>query len=239
MITKLPTRLDPQSFVIDGFTMVDDLIDQDCLRALRQAYDDIIAGKRDCGEDDRHLGGLTRQVMHPSAHHPLFASNQALEQGMEIARQLMGWEKPCLHFDMLINKTPGNLNATPWHQDAAYGAMPIAPAGSHLAGNTLQFWVALDDVDTENGCMHFSRGQSIHELLPHRVFSGDPEDEGRLLALCDDVRIENSVACPLPAGAATVHLEGTLHMTTPNTTTDRQRRAYIFNLSDGGQKYLE
>ena len=88
----------------------------------------------------------------------------------------------------------------------------------------------LDDVDEQNGCIHFSRGQSLNRLLPYCVASGDPLDNGRLLATTDEVTVSNEMACPLSASGATVHAYTTLHMTRGNFTVDRQRRAYIFNL---------
>ena len=239
MLPHLDSPVDAQRFSQDGYTVIHELADAACLASLRTAYDAIIAGEVDCGISDRHLGGLTRQVMHPSTYHPTFAHNTALTQAKKIAQELMGWDDPMLHFDMLINKTPGNLNSTPWHQDAAYGGMPVAEAGQRLQRKTLQFWVALDDVDEQNGCMHFACGQYIDELLPHYIFSGDPTDEGRLLALREGTRVEQIVSCPVQAGGATIHLEGTLHMTTPNVTSDRQRRAYIFNLSNRGSGYFD
>ena len=112
--TSTPLPSSPK-FLADGFTVIPQLV-TDCVAQLRQAYDDIIAGKVDCGASDRMLGGLTRQVMHPSNFHPLFADNPALDAAKTIATQLMGWDTPQLHFDMLINKVPGNHNTTPWHQ---------------------------------------------------------------------------------------------------------------------------
>src|SRR2546421_63040 len=86
----------------------------------------------------------------------------------------------------------------------------------------------LDDVDLENGCMQFVPG-AHREVRQHYVASGDPTDQGRLLAT-DDFDTDEVVACPLPAGGCTIHTEGTLHFTGPNTSAARTRRAYIFML---------
>jgi len=69
------------------------------------------------------------------------------------------------------------------------------------------------------------------ELLPHLVAGGAPDDDGRLLAIVDPATtldLAAAVACPVKAGGATVHNEGTPHYTGPNQT-DRPRRAYIMN----------
>jgi hypothetical protein len=65
--------------------------------------------------------------------------------------------------------------------------------------------------------------------LAHRVASGDPDDEGRLIELDEPLDTGAAVACPLDPGGCTVHLVGTPHHTGPNTS-DRGRRAYIFNV---------
>jgi ectoine hydroxylase-related dioxygenase (phytanoyl-CoA dioxygenase family) len=97
----------------------------------------------------------------------------------------------------------------------------------------VQFWVALDDVDLDNGCMQFVPAHHHDGTAAHVVASGDPDDSGRLLAYADvsEASPELAVACPLAAGGATIHTALTPHATGPNTTTDRARRAYIFNLT--------
>lgn len=64
--------------------------------------------------------------------------------------------------------------------------------------------------------------------LTHTVVSGDPDDEGRLIALVD-FDASGAVPAPVPAGGCTVHLPGTPHFTGTNLTS-RPRRAYIFNI---------
>jgi ectoine hydroxylase-related dioxygenase (phytanoyl-CoA dioxygenase family) len=136
---------------------------------------------------------------------------------------------------MLIYKEPGQTAATPWHQDYSYAQMPFTPAGAAIpADEYVQFWLALDDVDEENGCMHFIPGAHRQPLLPHVVAGGDPDYSQRLLAIENPgmmLPLGRAVACPLKAGGATVHNYGTPHFTPGNLTADRPRRAYIFNFA--------
>lgn len=216
----------------DGFLVIDRLVDDAMLQTLRAAYDDVL--ERDVrATGDRMLGGITRQVMMPSAAHPDFDANGAVDAAMEIACGVFG-TAAVRFFDMLIFKPPGHPHETPWHQDMAYAGMPAAPAGRAIPLETIQFWVALDDVDEENGCMHFVPGAHLEPLLEHVVAGGEPHDPGRLLALADpseQIELDRVVAAPLAAGGATMHSYGTPHMTTPNRSTDRPRRAYIFNFA--------
>ena len=46
---------------------------------------------------------------------------------------------------------------------------------------TLQFWLALDDVDETSGCMHFAPGVSLDRVMPHEVVGAYHGEDGRLL----------------------------------------------------------
>lgn len=217
-----------------GFIRLERLVEAEAIGELRVAYDSLIdQGATGAGTRDSRLGGLTRQIVHPDKSHPLFRDNAALRAGREVARALRGWDEPAYFYSQLLFKPPGHPHATPWHQDDAYGGMPFAAAGTPLSHASLQFWLALDDVDVANGCMHFHPPLPGDRLLPHRVAAGDPEADDRLLGLADESCIdpEAVVPCPLPAGGATVHDSGTLHFTPANRST-RPRRAYIFNFAD-------
>lgn len=216
----------------DGFMAIDRLVDDDTLDALRCAYDDVLARDVPTG-GDRMLGGITRQVMMPSTAHSTFSANAAVDSAMQLAAGVFG-TAAVRFFDMLIFKPAGHPHETPWHQDMAYAGMPTAAAGQQIPLETIQFWVALDDVDEENGCMHFVPGVHHEPLLEHIVAAGAPDDPGRLLALSDpasQLDMTRVVAAPLRAGGATMHSYGTPHYTPPNRSTDRPRRAYIFNLA--------
>jgi ectoine hydroxylase-related dioxygenase (phytanoyl-CoA dioxygenase family) len=219
----------------DGFVRIPRLVDAATVAELRDAYDTLIErGATGAGTRDSRLGGLTRQIVYPERSHPLFRDNAALRAGLEAARALCGWDEPAYFYSQLLYKPPGHPHATPWHQDDAYGAVPFAAAGTPLSHATLQFWLALDNVDVDNGCMHFHPPLPSDVLQPHRVAAGDPDADDRLLGLADEAACIDPaavVACPLAAGGATVHGSGTLHYTPPNRSA-RPRRAYIFNFAD-------
>lgn len=216
----------------DGFLVLDRFLADETIGLLRAAYDDILS-RRVPAAGDRELGRLTRQVMDPSQAHPDFDDNAALRSALHLARRLLGTPDVGRTFDMLIYKPPGHPYETPWHQDAAYNAMPFSPAGTPLRPDSIQVWIPLDDVDTENGCMQFVPGWHTDPLLEHRVAAGSPDSPDRLLALVDpghQVDLGSAVVAEIPAGGATLHSPGTPHYTGPNRSADRPRRAYIFNI---------
>jgi len=220
-----------------GFVSFPRLIDGGTLDTLRAAYDELIeVGARGDGSLDRRLGGLTRQIMRPECSHAAFHhNNPACTKALEVTRALTGWKDPGFYYSQLLYKPPGHPHATPWHQDVAYGAMPFVAPGTRQPRFMLTFWVALDDADEDNGCMHFYPQVHGGETLPHRVAAGDCEDEGRMLALVHDEWMDTSqvACCPIPAGGATVHDASTLHFT-PANKSNRARRAYIVCIAESG-----
>lgn len=226
------------TFLEQGFARIERLVEPEALAALRHDYDAILHREVDA-PGDRYLGGLIRQVMNPRQVSEVFRDNPALRSAKEVAREIFGGGEPKRLFDMLIYKGPGCPEETPWHQDLAYAAMPFQEAGARSSSRAvLQFWIALDDVDEETGCMTFIPGIHREPLLPHHVAAGDPTEEHRLLGITEPERnlsLQDAVACPLPAGGATVHAYNTPHYTGPNRSRERPRRAYIVNLVDASR----
>jgi ectoine hydroxylase-related dioxygenase (phytanoyl-CoA dioxygenase family) len=212
----------------EGFVVLRSLADDTDVERLRAAYEEVLAHGTSSG--DRLLGGVTRQVMRPHAVHEVFRANPVLDRAQRLAVDLLGGEVE-FFFDMLIDKPAGHPHSTPWHQDMSYTAEPFAPAGTQLAMGYVQFWVALDDVNAASGGMQFIPRRHRGAMLEHFVVSGDPTDNGRLLAITephDVFDLASAVAPQLRPGDATAHTYGTPHYTGPNVS-DHQRRAYIFN----------
>lgn len=227
-----------ERFRRDGFLAIPRLADAATVEAIGAVYDAMLAGAIDVTPTDNPLGRVTRQIMTPSAYHPIFRANPALDAAREIAADLLGTDEPKPVFDMLIYKEPGQLAETPWHQDFSYSQMPHAPAGVPIpADQVVQFWLALDDVDEANGCMHFVPGAHRRPLLEHYVAAGEADYSQRLLAIREPeaaLDLTTAIACPLKAGGATAHNYGTPHFTPGNRSADRPRRAYIFNFASPG-----
>jgi ectoine hydroxylase-related dioxygenase (phytanoyl-CoA dioxygenase family) len=225
-----------REFDTRGFAIVSGLASAATVRELGKIYDGMLDGSIPCPGTDRQLGGITRQIMMPHAHHPYFLENEAVARAREIAKLLVRTDQPQMRLSMLIYKAPGHPHETPWHQDMSYAGRPQLAAGTHWPHHAVaQFWVALDDVDETMGCMEFVPFAHLQPMREHYVSSGDPEDVGRLLAVRDPARaldLSSAQKCPLPAGSATVHGYSTPHYTGPNRSATRGRRAFIFNFSN-------
>jgi ectoine hydroxylase-related dioxygenase (phytanoyl-CoA dioxygenase family) len=133
-----------------------------------------------------------------------------------IAEQLLGPKYSFAH-DMAICKPPGSTAETPWHQDFAYHDPRFDMEG-------LMFWVPLQPVTPENGCLRFIPGSHLSdEVLPHHPINNDPRSRG---LECDSVDVNKAILAPLPLGGASIHHARTLHSAGPNKTPSA-RRAYI------------
>jgi ectoine hydroxylase-related dioxygenase (phytanoyl-CoA dioxygenase family) len=87
--------------------------------------------------------------------------------------------------------------------------------------NTLHFWIPLQPVTANNGCLHFIPGSHQEGLHPHYLADGND----RYAITTHEVDTSRAVACPLSVGSATIHLPLTLHAALPNNT-EHIRRAW-------------
>jgi len=140
-----------------------------------------------------------------------------------LARELLG-SRTWYTFDHAIAKPPHNRGATDWHQDQAY-------RGNGIPMGTVHFWIPLQDVALEGGCMEFIPGSHRGGLRMHRRRGGDPHT-GALVAA--GVCSETAVACPVAAGSVLAHLPLTLHYTEPNRTAVH-RYAWIVHFGPRGR----
>lgn len=193
---------------------------------LQAIYDQLFAQKagRDQGDhldlvttDEDDQKPVLPQILNPGKYAPALLDTLFRANAAAIIQQLLGPEAT-LGGDHAILKPPHTDATTPWHQDEAYW-------DADKEYNSLSIWIPLQEATLENGCMWFVPGTHQQDVLPHRPIGNDPRVIGLEVA---DVaaRIANAVACPIPAGGATLHHSRTLHYTGPNRT-DYPRRAYI------------
>src|SRR5512141_2978061 len=83
------------------------------------------------------------------------------------ATQVLGGPIRFWH-DQIFVKPPRKGGAVSWHQDYSYWTRTVPAA--HLT-----CWIALDDSDLENGCVHYIPGSHKWDLLPRGGLAGDME----------------------------------------------------------------
>ncbi|XP_067853093.1 phytanoyl-CoA dioxygenase domain-containing protein 1-like [Heptranchias perlo] len=102
-----------------------------------------------------------------------------------------------------------------WHQDIRYWGFEGGPVTS--------VWLALDDVDRENGVLQVIPGSHKLGLLEH----GTGAIPGNMLTSNQEipknlVEAEKAVECPLKAGEMSVHDGLTVHFSEPNISNRRR-----------------
>lgn len=147
------------------------------------------------------------------------------DQIADILNDLIGPDIKCLQ-SMYIDK-PHNLGVgQPYHQDSYY----IKTEPNTLTG----VWIALDDVDEQNGCLHVIPGSHRDPIHPHEA----PADERqrKYFLEVNAARGKAEIPCRLKKGSA-VFFPGTLlHRSGDNETADRQRRAYVLHYASARAK---
>lgn len=118
-----------------------------------------------------------------------------------------------------FNKPPEIGKATPPHQDGYYFMLRPCEA--------VTMWLALDEVDEENGCVRYVRGSHRRGMRPHGRthtlgFSQGVTDYGTPEDLAEEV------AFPAQPGDLLVHNAMTIHRADGNRSPTRTRRALGF-----------
>ncbi len=207
----------------NGYVVLDPFALPEALDELRRIYDDLFrrrAGRDEgmqfdlAGTDEEGVEAKLPQILAPSRYAPEIKSMEFRAAAASYAEQLLRGE--CEGGEHAILKPPYTDSDTPWHQDEAYWS-------PNLVYSSLSIWMPLQDATIDSGCMQFVPKSHLLGVLPHHPIHNNPRIHG--LAV-DDFKADNIVACPIPAGAVTVHHCRTLHYAGPNHTIE-PRRAYI------------
>lgn len=128
----------------------------------------------------------------------------------------------------LFCKPAGTGLSVPWHQDGHF--WPIRPLA------TCTVWIALDDVDAENGGMMFVPGsQRTRELYPH---AEQPSEESALNAelMPEHVDLKAAEVDVLAAGALSLHDVYLIHGSEPNRSA-RRRAGFVIRYMPATSHY--
>ena len=165
---------------------------------------------------DRSESGETapRKIDSPYLRNPLFRDFALDGRLRDILLRLTG-EQPLLKSDQLFMKPPRFGSEKPYHQDNFY--FRCTPGG-----HVITAWIALDDVDEENGCLRYISGSHKKGIIDHVEVPGQPYN----LAPPDDlIDWEMEASAPVRKGGVVFHHSETLHSSRRNTS-DRWRRGY-------------
>jgi ectoine hydroxylase-related dioxygenase (phytanoyl-CoA dioxygenase family) len=219
-----------EQFHRDGYVTLRGVLSEEELAAIEPEFDRFIRGDvPGMGCDFCDMSGpygrkfedfaLVNAVL-PRRYRPEIRDNLFEKRAASISRQLIG-ETATLDYDQFLAKRPAKPDAVfTWHQDLGY--WPTGTPEPLSATCSL----ALDDADSENGCLRVVPGSHRKGLRPHRPLMGEDREKSHILSV--ELTAEDPVVeLPLQRGDITVHDEMIIHGSGGNSSLDRWRRTYI------------
>ena len=209
-----------RSYRDDGFLVIEDLLDHAELAAWRTAVDGAVGSHGVSGRDlepaqseyyDRVFLQRVNMWKTSDAVRELVID----ERFGRLVAALAGVGEVRLYHDHALIKLPW-ANPTNWHADNPYDP--------YRSPEAIMLWIALDDADARNGCLHFLPGSHRRD----RLDDGAALDEANIGALLEAnshfAAIEPAVA-EVAAGAG-IFINGmTAHAAGANMSP-RPRRAF-------------
>jgi ectoine hydroxylase-related dioxygenase (phytanoyl-CoA dioxygenase family) len=227
------TKAQVEQFHRDGYVILPGVLSESELASIEPRFEQFIRGEiRGMGRDFCDMSGpydrkfeefnLVNAVL-PRRYMPELRDNIYERRCASIASQLIG-DTATLDYDQFLAKRPNKPDAVfTWHQDLGYW-----PTGSPDT-LTATCSLALDDADSENGCLRVVPASQKGPLRPHRPLyssGGSGRDSSHILSIELDSQDE-IVELPVPRGAITVHDERIVHGSGGNSSKHRWRRTYI------------
>jgi ectoine hydroxylase-related dioxygenase (phytanoyl-CoA dioxygenase family) len=213
------------SYERDGYLQLDGVLSGQELDELRASVDQVMAphidAQRRCdeSEDFDKFFVMRSNLWRTHAGVRRYVFDTALA---DIARQLCRTERVRLWHDGALIKLNGGGRPAPWHRDFPFWSMnePVA----------VSCWMALDDVDADNGCMHFIPGSHCWDWLV-------PTDTGDLLRALRAMPRSQSARPPvivnMKAGSCTFHHCLLYHHSLPNTSSLARRAIKTVYMPEG------
>lgn len=156
---------------------------------------------------------------------PPFRKATFSEKTKEILK-IIGLVRPVVTQTMYIFKQPKIGGEVAGHQDGTY--LSTTPM------NGIGFWIALDDADLENGCLHFIRKSHTNGLVNNYKLVRTQTDEGIRCVYVGTASAYNlKDFVPVPAKSGTLILIDALvvHRSARNTS-DKSRNAFTIHFYD-------
>ncbi len=213
---SLKSEFDTKGFVIvRGFLLGPDLelLRRELDRYIRDIVPWLPGG--DAFYQDPSRPETLKQMQNMGHSDAFFESYRKEPRWVNLAQELLG-EVSIAREPEWFNKPPLTVHPTPPHQDNFYFCLDPP--------NVLTMWLALDDVDEENGALRYVAGSHQRGVRPH----GPTEILGFSQGVLDygpDDRAREELILMQPGDLA-IHHGNTIHRAEPNRSSQRHRRAF-------------
>ncbi len=213
-------EFEKESYDKDGFVVVHRFLDKPELEELQENLERYVhevvptLPSTDAFYEDASRPETLKQLQRMGVD-PFFLDyvNRAKWKGL--AKALVGEEATSKQPEW-FNKPPSTNHVTPPHQDNYYFCLKPA--------NVVTLWLALDEVDAENGCLRYVRGSHQGGFRPHAKSKILGFSQGITNYSPEDFTSE--VAIPLQPGDLVAHHGMTIHRADANMSTTRHRRSF-------------
>jgi phytanoyl-CoA hydroxylase len=231
--------MDPQiksSFEKDGFVFIKAFFNlqqvEEIKKQLADFIRDVVPGMpaNHVLYEEKDRPETLKQLQDMQVHSPFF---NALMTGSELEKtaELLLGEKVIGKNVEFFNKPARIGKATPPHQDAYY--FNIKPP------QAVTMWLALEEANTENGCVSYIRGSHLKGMRPH----GRTKTLGFSQGITDFGSEEDKKdlqSFPATAGDLLIHHSMTIHCAGPNTSPFNSRKALgLIYFGESAQPDLE
>jgi phytanoyl-CoA hydroxylase len=209
-----------RDFDRDGFVVVRDFLSAEELSELRSELDRYILEvvptlpTTHAFFDDPARPETLKQLQNMGGD-PYFEAYRKNPRWIQLASELLG-EDCDVREPEWFNKPPGTEHATPPHQDNYYFCL--------RPPSVVTLWLALDPVDTENGCLRYVPGSHKKEIRNHSATKVLGFSQG-IVDYSDDDRAQE-MTIQLAPGDLVAHHGKTIHRAEANQSEARQRRAF-------------
>ena len=157
----------------------------------------------------------TLKQMHRLELDPFFEKYQHSARWSELAECLLG-ESGNVHGVEWFNKPPGGSSPTPPHQDNYYFCL--------TPPKVLTMWLALDDIDEDNGCMRYLPGSHLRGIRRHALTQTSGFSQG--IADYGEEEQQQEAVIRAKPGDLLVHHGNTIHRAEANRSSTRHRRSF-------------
>ena len=216
---KIMTDKQKDLYDKNGYVICSGMISKKRIDEMNRIIDNLDLKPSETVFDESGTGKI-KQIQYLDRYDRVFAD--LIEEMRSLVEKLIGNSDLKVLNMQLFEKHPEISKPTRAHQDNGY--FKLTPA------TPLTVWIALDDIDEENGCLYYAPGSHIlptrkhqryHPHTTFRVRSGVPG-----LSLClHEHPWELDTPIIVKAGDVNIHNCNLIHRAGANTSKDRRRRA--------------
>ncbi len=188
-----------------GYIFPVDLFTEDEIRTNRQYFNQLLNMATEAGLDNYSINGWHTDC---EGIYDLVTNERILDY----VEDILGPNIVCTmtHY---FAKMPGDVKSVYWHQDASF--WPLTPS------KVLTVWIAIDDVDVENGAMKLFPGTHLLGRIPFEWVT-DQEDGVLNQHVHNPEQYADPISVELKAGQISLHTDMLLHGSQPNPSKRRR-----------------